>query len=904
MAIAMTNDRLRADLLLRLENELGGVARGGYLQRVRCPACDQREAFISLESPWVLKCGRESKCGLSHHVKDLFPDLFNTWSERYAPTQPPSNSHPAANPDAVADAYLQFGRGFELARIRGWYHQESYFDAALGIGSATVRFELPGGYWERLIDQPERFGKQKARFKPGLKYAGTWWQPPAVELDDVNELWLVEGIFDAIAHTHHGQAAVALFSCNNYPTQALEALAQQRRALGRPLPTLVWALDGDAAGRRYCRKFAARARRDGWPCAAAQVPYRGKVKQDWNDLHQSGQWDTRIEQCRFQGDLLIAQSATDKALLIHHRHGYKEFPFEYGRRTYWFKLDVEKYQKAIQHLEEHDDRGLTTEQLRGEALHQCGAIHAIANCHPVPLYYQANAITDEAWYYYRIEFPHDGAARKNTFTGGQLASASEFKKRLLHIAPGAIWEGTSGQLNRLLRDQISHIQTVNTIDYVGYAREHAAWVFGQLAVHQGQVFKLNEEDFFELGRNRRVKTLSQSVILGINADLNDFQTDWVGQLIECFGSQGLIALAFWLGSLYAEQIRERHKSFPFLEITGEAGAGKSTLIEFLWKLAGRRDYEGFDPSKATMPARARNFAQTSGLPVVLIESDREDRAHAKQFDWDELKTAYNGRSVRSRGVKNAGNETYEPPFRGTIVIAQNAGVVASDAILQRIVHLHFTKAGQSPRTKALAETLERSPVDEVSGFILRATQAEAGLLPLILSRTADYEAQLLALEGLRATRIAKNHAQLQACLDALGPDGLALVPAEPLAAAQDALVSMALTRQQAINADHPIVQEFWEAYDYLEGMDKTGVLNHYRADVGQIAINLRHFEAVCGERKLRTPDMKDLKKHLRSSRTRKFVEANRTVRSASFLDSRTLRCWIFAKPRGHQDAHH
>src|SRR5690606_33234996 len=99
--------------------------------------------------------------------------------------------------------------------------------------------------------------------------------------------------------------------------------------------------------------------------------------------------------------------------------------------------------------------------------------------------------------------------------------------------------------------------------------------------------------------------------------------------------------AFWLGSLFAEQIRANQKSFPFLEIVGEAGAGKSTLIEFLWKLCGRRDYEGFDPSKATLAARARNFSQVSNLPVVLIESDRDQDqgAKQKQFDWDELKTA-------------------------------------------------------------------------------------------------------------------------------------------------------------------------------------------------------------------------------------------------------------------------
>lgn len=120
-----------------------------------------------------------------------------------------------------------------------------------------------------------------------------------------------------------------------------------------------------------------------------------------------------------------------------------------------------------------------------------------------------------------------------------------------------------------------------------------------------------------------------------------------------FGEKGYVALAFWLGSLFAEQIRERDKSFPFLEIVGEPGTGKSTLIEFLWKLAGREEYEGFDPSKSTAAARGRNFAQVGNLPVVLIEGDRTtDNAKQRAFDWDELKSLYNGRASRAVGIKS------------------------------------------------------------------------------------------------------------------------------------------------------------------------------------------------------------------------------------------------------------
>ena len=88
-----------------------------------------------------------------------------------------------------------------------------------------MRFALDkGGYWERLIDRPHRFGKMKARFKPGDSPRGVWWCPPCVELLDVKELWIVEGIFDAIALVHNGIAAVSAMSSGAYPEESLNCL--------------------------------------------------------------------------------------------------------------------------------------------------------------------------------------------------------------------------------------------------------------------------------------------------------------------------------------------------------------------------------------------------------------------------------------------------------------------------------------------------------------------------------------------------------------------------------------------------------------------------------------------------------------------------------------------------------
>lgn len=720
-----------------------------------------------------------------------------------------------------------------------------------------------------------------------------WCPPPALPHD---EIWIVEGIFNSIALMHHGIWAASAMSCTNYPHLFLTSIIEQCEAAGRERPRLVWALDDGKAGTTYAKKHHERALKEGWKSSCALIKGKNGKFPDWNDQHLAGKLEASdIEEYRYQGSLLTARSAADKGTLIYRRKQWTLFYFDFNNRLYWFEFDHAKYNAAYKNIvEEKKESGLDDKQLRDLALEASRSVREIANCKPTALYYQANALTDEAWYYIRIDFPHDGRAVKNTFTGSQLSSSSEFKKRLLAIAPGALYTGSAMHLDLWLQKQMFGIKTVQTIDFIGYAKDKdiGAWVFDNLAVKAGRVYELNDEDFFDIGK-LAIKSLNQSVSLSINPDLKDYDDEWAKLLWYCFRAKGIVCLAYWLGALFAEQIRAMQESFPFIEIVGEPGAGKSTIIEFLWKLIGRTDYEGFDPQKATVAARARNFAQVANLPIVLIESDREsgdgDRIKQKGFDWDELKTAYNGRSVRSTGVKNGGNDTREPPFRGALVISQNATVAASDAFMQRLMHVHFSLQPHTDASREAFQQLARYPVSKASGFILHACKAEEPILKTIAERTPAHEKALDANPAVKHFRIIKNHAQLMALVEALAhvvdmrPETIDAVHAE--------IVRMAEERQQAINADHPKVQEFWEVFDYIEDRAAPDCkLNHARKD-GTVAINLNEFVAKADAFRQPIPDMNEIKKLLRTSRARKFINANVTVNSV--VSGKSVKCWIF-----------
>jgi hypothetical protein len=927
--------QLRADVLQRLEADFGLQHMAGtqYMRKGTCPQCNQRRLFSRYDEPWFIRCGREQKCRYMEPVKVLYSDLFDDWSKR----APATDDQPAAS----AKAYLTFARGFDVGMIEGWYTQEHYFDRDLNIGSATVRFPLDkGGYWERLIDKPNRFGKKKARFKPGESYKGYWWVPPCVDLLQVDELWIVEGIFDAIALVQNGIPAVAALSSNAYPEESLKVLISGRSG---KTPKLIWALDNEPGAHKYTRMWVRQARDLGFTCEAAQIPQHDSRKVDWNDLHQRWAFmddveartqriDKALEDAKHHGALLIAESAVEKALLMYQWREREEFHFGFDSRLYWWKLDISKFNSAMQALDasdNHEDQQLNDKARRAKALRMSGCVVEIANCYPKALYFQRNEITDESWYFFRVDFPHDGGSVKNTFTGGQVAAASEFKKRLLGMGAGAVFTGSGQQLDKIMKDQLFGIKTVQTIDYVGYSREYGCYVFNDIAIRDGQLITINEEEFFEMGK-LKLKSLQKGVKIALQKDAKDYDPQWLDLLWQCFGAQGTVALTFWFGSLFAEQIRARYQSFPFLEATGEAGAGKTTLLTLLWKLLGREGYEGFDPSKSTKAGRSRLMGQISGMPVVLLESDRsgDDKAHAKTFEWDELKDYYGGGTLATKGVKTAGNETYEPPFRATIAISQNAPVVASEAIMTRIVKLHFVRPTVTAESRAAADLLNALEGAKLSNFLLQAVRKESEVMELFAHRMPGYEAKLRTLHShcfacetpfkderehcghcgnklrgyIRVERINKNHAQLLALLDCLR-----LVV--PLSEAQIShtrtqIIRMAIERQASISSDHPVVAEFWEVYEYLEGLDADGpVVNHSKKE-HTIAINLNDFVKCAAEHRQKVADISELRERLKDSRSRKLIDTNKATDSAvrahqtkhsnaTITKQPIVKCWVF-----------
>ena len=243
-------------------------------------------------------------------------------------------------------------------------------------------------------------------------------------------------------------------------------------------------------------------------------------------------------------------------------------------------------------------------------------------------------------------------------------------------------------------------------------------------------------------------------------------------------------------------------------------------------------------------------------------------------------------------MKTDGLETYSPPFRGAFLIVQNEPVNSSRAVLERIMAIHFDKNGWSPESKAAAERIENWPIERASGYIVHALRREPEMLARYVERYSVHEAELLKLPGVGIARLAKNHAQLLAMVDAL-PILMPNLRPEWLAATRTFIETMCIDRHQAVASDHVHVETFWERFYWLEHNEHDEhPINHHR-DPNLIAVNLTEFEQRCGERRLPLPPIGELKKQLRTSKRHPFIDAkNVNSRSPS---TGTLHCWVFQR---------
>lgn len=879
---------LNQQIIAKLIHEFRFKEQGEHLREGVCPSCKKKTLWTWKDKPGMVQCNRTNNCTWQATSKELFPELFENLNKKYPATPD--------NPTQTADVYLSLIRGFNVEKIKGWYEQGKYWHPKGDKGTATVRFYLDAEkqvMWERLIDDvviTDDDGEKETRnknFKGSFK--GLWWHPPGFTIDDKDEIYWCEGILDAIALNLNGIKAVAIMSSGTFPYESIKP------HLGKGVKWVI-ALDNDATGRRCLKKHAEKLRELKETVAAA-ISSEFEDKADWNDLHKQHKLtESDMKNYRYLGRLELAQNYRERAQhIFEHNKKKAYFVFDFGLKIYSAKVNVEDYEKIKEAiLENNKDKILRAER---EAFTTASKIIEISTFKMDFLYFQQPDNGEDGQYFFKLNFSNRSPEIQLPFPGKTFGAAGDFKKLAMHKAPGAQFTGSTQDLDYLYKHWMGRIpKIVKTLDYVGYDSSTGAYVFNDYAVENGHILALNKESFFQL-KKQGIKTT-----VDIKQKLSTkHPVDWLPDYQTAFGIGGLVALSWWFGCLFVEQVRKDHRSYPFFEVVGEAGSGKSDMVDFLWKLLGKEG-ESFNPNSSTLAGRTRKMAEVSNLPVVFNETDNEQLAeekHLRRFNWDEQKDLFDGEFGRVTGIKSQDNSTKKPSFKSGLMIVQNIPVQASEAILSRIVHLNFDRSHHSLPGKYASDRLNLLSVTDVSGFLLHTIKQADAVMKLFNIKFKQHRSHLQKIPSIKLQRLVENHAKIMAFADCLK---LSMpITDETVGVIHSTLIKMAIERQQSMNEDHPSVQQFWAIFDYLNSkvffreneadiMEHT--MNHSCSPEHEIAVNIEHFFQRCSEMKMDIKDLssKELRRHLPTSRKRMYLR-NEPVRSR--IESRTVRCWVF-----------
>jgi hypothetical protein len=255
---------------------------------------------------------------------------------------------------------------------------------------------------------------------------------------------------------------------------------------------------------------------------------------------------------------------------------------------------------------------------------------------------------------------------------------------------------------------------------------------------------------------------------------------WLDLFITAFGTQGLIALAWWAGAFHAKRIRELQATYPILQITGGAGVGKSTLVANLWKLAGSSEGESRNADTCSMGALLAFLVRAVNRPVVLEESDYGN----ERFDWNALRQCYDGAVLPMR-ISGEDETVNTFTFQGALAFVGGE----TEVLNRRIVNIHMQLKRHTDEGRETIKALHDLQITDMAQFV-EAVRANREQVIYRLGHVPAYGESLRkeTAPGLNH-ETARNHAQLRALLDLLAD--LFPIPADVMHHAHTEVCGMA-----------------------------------------------------------------------------------------------------------------
>jgi Toprim-like len=671
----------------------------GKLHGLECPVCHKKEAWLKVDRPFYIYCSRLNNCGEVITAKELYPDLWQDLAKRY-PSTP-------SDPKATARAYLE-SRSLKPELIE--------FEQGIKDNHQTLVIKQDDVTFDRLIDYQDKSGGGKNRLST---YKGKVFKTKS--FDDAKEVFITEGIIDALSWEQSGRAAIATYSSGSVPKEFYQANKEKHYLI---------CFDNDIAGHKGINKTIECFKELSINYEVALLP-KGK---DTNDCLISGLLDAEkikqtLDKAKFEGNLFLAPKSDIYFALCAKEFNLTRLIFDFKGKTYrgWIKpatkTEDEAYMTAV--------------------LLDCSIklLHSVID----------DSLDDsqKMEHFIEIESSREGINRFR-LNADSLSKLDSFKSILQNHRQ--IFYGKADDLNHLaaylFKYKPAKIRALNTI---GFDDKSGGFYYPKFAYDvNGKRINANGDKYFIESNVKPFHGSSDTLINRLEQmDLRQFITD----LHAAYGNKGLLALGFYVSATFSHLIFDHYGFMPFLSLYGDPHAGKS----FLTKTLNRCffvDSEGQTmTSSNTAKGELRKISQKSSMVCCLLEG----RTGKSRFDYDGILALYNRNSLYSRATTDQSNRTHDLAFKAALSFVWNHEAFTIQPAKERVISLHFAENEMNDSTAAAwAKLNELSPeqLASLGDYILTNRNCFEREL---ISWTKEYS-KTLKENGIKTARIADNHA--------------------------------------------------------------------------------------------------------------------------------------------------
>lgn len=173
--------------------------------------------------------------------------------------------------------------------------------------------------------------------------------------------------------------------------------------------------------------------------------------------------------------------------------------------------------------------------------------------------------------------------------------------------------------------------------------------------------------------------------------------EWATLFFTAYGSKGICAILFYLGSIYRDIIIAKLQRYPLLNLFGPPGAGKGTLAESLMSLFGDRQDQIMLGGASTVVGFMRKFAQFRNAIVWLDEY--KNTLPAKFIE--SLKNIYDGKGYE-RGKMTNDFQTESTPIHSSAILSGQDMPTIEPALFMRVILLSFEEGKDRTKEQRVA----------------------------------------------------------------------------------------------------------------------------------------------------------------------------------------------------------